>query len=127
MFSKKSFVVITALMALFIAFGISADAKKKGKHKDQTFQGEILDMACYVSHGSKGADHAACAKKCLKDGQPMGLLTADGKVFILFADHDDNAAFNETKKFAGSTVTITGVPFEKDGIKGITVHAVKSK
>ncbi len=123
--TRNVFILVSAL-AVILAVGLSADAKdKKHAMKDANFQGEVLDMACYISHGAKGADHAACALKCAKDGQPIGLLTKDGKVFLLFADHDDNTAFNKTKDFAGKNVAISGMPFEKDGIKGITVHSVK--
>jgi hypothetical protein len=50
-------------------------------------------MACYMSHDGQGADHADCAVKCVKGGQPMGLKTDDGKLYLLFADHGDSAAF----------------------------------
>lgn len=94
--------------------------------KDTTVKGEILDMACYVSHDGKGPEHAACAVKCVKGGQPMGLKAEDGTVYLLFADHGDSAAFEKAKDFAGKNVEITGEVASKDGLKGITVHAVKS-
>ena len=42
-----------------------------------SWKGEIIDIACYVPNGAKGAGHAECAKKCAQAGQPLGLLTGD--------------------------------------------------
>jgi hypothetical protein len=41
-----------------------------------TVQGELVDTACYVSSKGeeKGADHASCARKCMKSGIPAGIL-----------------------------------------------------
>ena len=90
-----------------------------------TVQGEVLDMACYVAHGAAGEDHAGCAKKCVKGGQPMGLLAPDGTVYLLYAGHDDSSAYEATKDFAGKQVEISGKAASKAGIKGIEVQNVK--
>jgi hypothetical protein len=118
-------------LALIMTAGISAtlaDEEKQhhGEHNGQiTVRGEILDMACFVSHAAKGPDHAACAKRCVKGGQPMGLLTEDGTVYLLYADHKDASAFEEAKEYAGASVEITGKQAAQAGIKGIEVHKVK--
>jgi hypothetical protein len=93
---------------------------------DTTVKGEILDLACYVGHNASGAEHAPCAEKCLKSGQPMGLKAADGTVYLLFADHGNASSFEEAKGFAGKTVEVTGEMESRDGIQGITVHGVKA-
>ena len=93
--------------------------------KGVTVQGEILDMACFVSHEGQGPKHAACAAKCLKDGQPMGLLAKDGTVYLLLGDHQDISAFNKAKELAAKNVEITGEPSSRNGIKAITVTSVK--
>ena len=74
-----------------------------------TVRGEVLDMACYIAHEAKGPDHAGCAKRCAKGGQPMGLLAEDGTVYLLYASHEDGSAFEKTKEHAGQNVEITGV------------------
>ena len=90
-----------------------------------TVKGEVLDLACYVSHDAHGDDHAKCAERCVKGGQPMGLLAEDGTVYVLFADHADDAAYKQAQSYAGKTVEVSGPMAEKAGMKGITVHAVK--
>ena len=94
--------------------------------EEVTVNGEILDMACYVAHEAMGADHAKCAVKCVKAGQPMGLRAADGTVYLLFADHGDASAYEEAKEFAGKDVEIRGSVSARDGVKAITVHGVKA-
>jgi hypothetical protein len=88
-------------------------------------KGEVLDLACYIGHGAKGLKHQQCALDCLKAGQPMGLLTADGKVYLLLADHQNNKPFEETKSYAAQQVEITGPAYSRDGINAISVESVK--
>ncbi len=115
--------VVVALLALPL---VAAEGEKAAGGKDVTVQGEILDLACYTSHAAKGADHASCATKCLKAGQPMGLLSTDGTVYLLFADHGNGKAFDQAKDFAGKKVEIAGGPASQGSLKGITVHSVKA-
>lgn len=92
---------------------------------DIIVDGEILDLACYVAHGGRGPDHQKCAQKCADQGQPIGLLGSDGKVYLLFADHADGSAYGKARSLAGSKVKVKGEPASKDGINGLTVHDVK--
>jgi len=121
---KKTAILAGAALAA-AAILTSVAAAEHMVAKSVTVQGEVLDMACYLAHDGHGPGHAACAKKCLKQGQPMGLLAKDGTVYLLFADHADASAFDATKGFAGQNVEIKGEPAEKSGIKGITVQGVK--
>jgi hypothetical protein len=79
-----------------------------------------------MGHGGMGEGHAGCAAKCLKSGQPMGLLGTDGAVYLLLADHGDASAFEKAKDLAGKKVEVTGEVATKDGLKGITVKGVKA-
>src|SRR5262249_53236704 len=45
--------------------------------------GEALDMTCYIASNLSGPDHAKCAKVCIKNGEPAGIKTQDGKVYLL--------------------------------------------
>ena len=91
-----------------------------------TLQGEVLDLACWVAHGAQGDEHAKCAQACAKGGQPVGLLAADGTVYLLYASHQDGSAFQQTKEHAGHKVEITGVKASKGGIQGLEVQSVKA-
>ena len=105
----------TALLALGTAPAIAADS----------WVGEVLDKGCYDTQGAHGADHADCAKICLKRGGEMGLLTADGEVYILRAG-DDAAPFDALKEMGGENARIMGELTDDDGAKVIVVTGAEA-
>jgi hypothetical protein len=54
-----------------------------------TLVGEIVDYSCYLQLGKHGTKHRDCGQKCLKNGMPIGLLTKDGKLFLLMDEEHD--------------------------------------
>ena len=121
---------LVAAVALSVLMGVMAGAsfavEKGAEPSDVTLTGEVLDLACYIGHGAKGPEHATCAAKCAEMGQPIGLAASDGKVYILLADHADSSPFTKAKSMAGKKVEIKGEVAAKDGMNGLTVHAVKA-
>ncbi len=105
---------ITVLSALF-----SAQQKKQS-----IVQGEVVCLTCYIAHGSKGETHAKCAAACINKGLPMGILTKDGKLLVALEDHANADAYQQLKKFAAKTVTVTGAVVSRGGVTGITVQKV---
>jgi hypothetical protein len=95
--------------------------------KATTVKGELLDMNCYMASGAHGNDHKSCADMCINGGAAMGVLTSDGKVYLLVSGHDKKDPYEELKKHAGEEVSVTGTLTEKDGIKGIVVSESKVK
>src|ERR1700688_874452 len=83
--------------------------------KAETVTGQIVDQNCYMKDkvNNKGVDHKMpadtkdCAIACAKKGQPLALLTADGKVYQIAGDLADN---NNAKLIphVSHTVAITG-------------------
>ncbi|PIP82167.1 MAG: hypothetical protein CO113_14945 [Elusimicrobia bacterium CG_4_9_14_3_um_filter_62_55] len=62
-----------------------------------------------MSHEAKGKKHASCAKSCVLDkGLPIGLLTEEGKVFMLIEDHGAAKAYKQVKQLAAEQVEIRG-------------------
>lgn len=92
---------------------------------DLTVQGEVVDMACYMAKGSKGAGHKACAQLCAKKGVPVGLLTDNGDLFLLLDDHNNPEPYDAARKLAGERVEIGGKKFTKPGIASIVVGSAK--
>jgi len=119
----KKIAEISFLVLLFVTLASFIDRKVEPK----TVTGEILDMKCYMTSGAHGEGHKECAAMCIKGGAPMGILADDGKVYLLIEGKDDSSAFEEAKKHAGETVTITGTLSEKNGVQAIIVTAVKAK
>ena len=88
--------------------------------KMETVTGQVIDLYCYSRNKQDtGMDHRdgrECAWACIKwEGQPVGLLTADGKVYQLtgaiVAGNNAKVAPHLTH-----TVTVTGDVTEKDGM-----------
>ena len=115
----------TAMLLSLLTLPVVVFATGDDAHREVNLQGEVLDLACYVAHGASGEDHVECAKMCVKNGQPMGLLASDGTAYLLYAGHDDATAYEETKTFAGKKVDIRGKEATRGGIKGIEVRVVK--
>jgi len=114
----------TTLLVLALALGVPA-LTFAATPEPQTVTGEILDMSCYLGHGAHGEKHRKCAQTCLDSGGPMGLLTADGKVYLLVLDHDKMEVYQSLQKKAADTVTVTGVVATKDGVTTLAPSAVK--
>jgi ABC-type phosphate/phosphonate transport system substrate-binding protein len=119
---------LMAVVALAVSAATAADEKAAAKAEDKAsvVKGEVLDLSCYLGHGGMGEGHAGCAAKCVKGGAPVGLLGADGTVYVLYADHSDGSPYEQVKDLAGKKVEVTGDVASKSGMKGLTVHAVKA-
>jgi hypothetical protein len=90
-----------------------------------TLSGEVVDTGCYLGDAERGEKHISCATKCINNGMPMGLLTADGRLYLLMLNHDNPDPYNKLKQMPGKTVTVTGAVFERSGMKGIDVTDAK--
>jgi hypothetical protein len=110
-----------ALLCLLALLALSANVSA-----EESWTGEVLDLACYIAGDAHGADHAGCAKSCVKNGQPMGLLTDDGTVVLLAANHKDGAPYEALKDMAGGKAVVMGTLSEKDGMKVVTVTGSKA-
>ena len=124
----KKLLALVATLGLVIAVGAVA-AEKQGGHstagmKSMTMTGEVLDAGCYVAHGAMGAKHAECALKCASNGMPLMILGKDGKAVLLTPNHDNPDPYEQLKKLAGSSVTVTGTMAERGGVKALDVTAV---
>ncbi len=96
------------ILALFLlAFTLSAMALYAAQ-----WTGYISDAKCGLKGDS--ADHADCAKTCIKNGA-AAVLVSEGKMY-----HLDKQA--EAKKLAGEKVVVTGTE-SKDG-KSIKVESI---
>jgi len=126
----KTRLLFASMAALVLALSAATagddKAAAKADEKARVITGEILDLSCYLGHGGMGEGHAGCAAKCVKGGAPMGLLSADGAVYVLYADHGDAAPYEQAKELAGKKVEVTGDVATKSGLKGMTVHGVKA-
>ncbi len=83
----------------------------------QTLTGEVVDLMCYLDHGAKGEKHQGCAEKCIKNGGPVGLLTADDQLYLVIGEH--KPMNDELASKAAQKVTLKGKVVERHGMKMI--------
>ena len=91
---------------------------------EQTIQGELVDLACYLDHGAKGEHHKACATRCALRGLPIGLLDKDNKITIVIGVHDKPMNTELAEKMS-TTVRLTGKVVSRDGVQMIEVSGVE--
>ena len=115
---------LLALTLLSMVAAISGLLAQQHRQKPQTISGEVVCLSCYLTHGAKGESHTKCAVACVNKGLPMGILTKDGKLFVVLEDHANADAYQQLKKFAAKTVTVTGIIAKRNGITGIAVQKV---
>jgi len=95
--------------------------------------GEIVDLSCYLQVGKHGDKHRDCGQKCVKNGQPVGLLAEDGTVYLLVDEEHDprRDGLTEFRKSAvehmAHIVTVNGTFTDVGGQKTIFVQGSVKK
>lgn len=96
--------------------------------------GEIIDLSCYLQLGKHGEKHVACGKKCLTAGQPIGLLTKTGMVYMLMEEEHDPRRDGQTAGFRkaatdhlGHIMQVTGTEASLGGYRAIYVQGYVNK
>jgi len=86
--------------------------------------GEVLDMTCYIASNLSGPNHAECAKVCIRNGEPAGIKTQDGKVYLLTGEPGEsiNAKLAE---YAAQVVTIKGRQSVRDGFAQLQIEEIR--
>ena len=103
--------------------GMSHMSGDKAVHK--TITGEVVDMGCYLGDGARGEKHISCATKCISEGMPMGILTSNGRLYLVTLDHDNADPYNNLKNMPGKTVSVTGDVLNRSGMSAIEASAVE--
>ncbi len=123
------FVFVTSAVALLFAAGLWVSAHEGEEHPSSKgaveVKGEVVDLSCYLDHNARGAKHRQCAQACAKKGLPMGILTADGKLYLLIEDHARADAYKQAISRAADIITVKGPVYQKGGIRAIKVQSVR--
>ena len=87
--------------------------------------GEVIDSACYIKSGAKGADHVKCAQACADNGIPLAILEDGTNKVVWVASKKDMETPNaELKPFAGKKVKATGTWAERGGARLLVLESV---
>jgi hypothetical protein len=113
--------------------GAAVDGKPNAGAKEATLVGEIVDFSCYLQIGKHGEKHRSCAQKCFTAGQPIGLLTKDGNLYMLMEEEHDPRRDGLTNfrtaatEHAAHIMEVTGTLSEHGGYKALYVHGFMKK
>ena len=93
-----------------------------------TLTGEVIDVSCYLQLGKHGAKHKECGQKCARNGNPIGLLTSDGAVWLLMAEEHHPRRDGKTDSLRdalieqmANVIKVTGTATTLHGTKGLYV------
>jgi len=111
----------------------TAEANRRVLESGQqaTITGEIVDVSCYLQLGKRGEAHVACGRKCIANGQPIGIVDAQDRLTIVMAEehHPRRDGEVELKSVLGpllaQTVTLTGMMTEMRGYRALFVQAAE--
>ncbi|NQU11905.1 hypothetical protein HQ590_14010 [bacterium] len=133
----KTLISMLTVIALATSLAGAAETHKHGhgeagdSHQAEaasstiTVTGEVLDMACYLDHGARGAKHADCAKTCIESGLPVGIKGNDGKTYLLIGEHKPmNKVLAD---HAAKTITVRGKAVSRDGFNLIANAEIVTK
>ncbi|MGD2113842.1 MAG: hypothetical protein PVG07_02245 [Acidobacteriota bacterium] len=120
---KKIVATSFAVLAVFALTALIALPAQAGEKVTKT--GEVIDSACYISKGAKGAGHKECTEKCADAGIPLALLEdgTDEVIWLTSADH--GSANDQLKPYAAQKVTITGTLSERGGAKLLVIESIE--
>jgi hypothetical protein len=101
------------------------------KGKAETIQGEVVDVSCYLQLGKTGTKHADCGAKCVRNGQPIGLLTSNKQLYLVMPEEHHPRRDGQTnirEAFAnamGQQVKVTGMVQKVPQGKAIFVSSME--
>src|ERR1043166_1764939 len=117
-------------LAIGFAFSVALLAHQPvaAKSKKETVfsvKGEVVDLVCYMSDGKeKGESHEACAHDCITAGNPAGLLTSGGKLWLLLGK-DMKPANDQLAPYAAKQVRIKGKKCSRGEMSGVIVESIE--
>jgi hypothetical protein len=107
--------------------------KKPNPGTMKTVTGEIVDFSCYLEVGKHGDKHRDCAQKCLRNGEPIGLVTQNGDLYMLMAEEHDPrrdgmSAFRQAAiDHVAQIMQVTGTATSVNGFNALFVQGFVKK
>ncbi len=112
---KLALVVLVAASTLVLTGSLVAE---------ETITGRLVETGCSAMGGAEpSAEHVACMVRCAKNGDPIGIQTADG----LYKITGDWAAENpdQLAEMMAKQVRVTGETSEAGGEKLLSVSSIE--
>lgn len=97
-----------------------------------SLEGELIDSFCYLSgvmggqEATVGTAHHHCALWCAAGGVPVGLLTGDGKIYLVLGEGEDTTSVTTPGLFESQShrISVQGRVFERDGMNYVVISKV---
>jgi hypothetical protein len=115
--------ILIGAVALVVLGVTIALAQPKGD--TMSIKGEVIDLWCYLEGGDHGAEHKDCAVSCAKAGNPIGILTEKGQIYIAMGMKDHQPGREVLISKMADTVTVEGTVVKKGGVQVIYITSVK--
>ena len=93
-----------------------------------TLVGEVVDVSCFLQMGKRGEAHIACGQKCARNGEPIGLVTDDGELYILMPEEhhprrDGRISLRDHFiELMGKRVQVSGVTTTSHNVRALFVR-----
>ena len=111
--------ILLAMAAAVVVYSFAAE-------KEVSVTGEVIDSACYIKMGAKGAGHAECATNCAKAGIPLAILEdKTDKVWMVASDKDAESGNVKLDQYIAKKVTAKGKTFERGGQRILAITSVQ--
>jgi len=110
-----------------------ADATKSAAKKEaavatgpRSVIGEVVDPACWIVNGAKGATHKECAIACAKAGQVLGIVESKTqKLYMVATDKPGEDPNKGLIDYVGQIVLVKGRVYSRGGATGIKITSVE--
>jgi hypothetical protein len=100
---------------------------REGRGERRTVEGNLVALTCWVKHAGFGHGHRNCARACAEAGLPVGLVDAEGRVFLVSGrGHGALAEANRPLlDHLETTVRLTGDFFDGGDLRMVEVVKVE--
>ncbi|MBI4597518.1 MAG: hypothetical protein HY737_03855 [Candidatus Omnitrophica bacterium] len=101
--------------------------------RPKTIVGEVVDVSCYLQLGKRGESHIPCGQQCIRHGQPIGVITDSGKLYLIIPEEHHPRRDGEIdirERFAelvGKRINISGMATTYHASRALFVRSVPTE
>ena len=120
----KGHISASLLVGLLATLLIGTAGFAQQNKQTKTIKGEVVDLWCYMDHAAHGQKHKACAVACAKMGNPIGIVDAEGNVYVAVGSELHQPDRDRLIDKMAQQVTVTGTVIERGGMKMLYVKSI---
>lgn len=120
----KGHISARLLVGLVATLLIGTSGFAQQNKQTKTIKGEVVDLWCYMDHAAHGEKHKACAVACAKMGNPIGIVDAEGNVYMAVGSELHQPDRDRLIDKMAQQVTVTGTVISRGGMKMLYVKSI---